>query len=345
MPKSSWNHDFSRALIIAEAGVNHNGQLDLAYKLVDIAKKAGADAIKFQTFDAKTLVSETAQKAEYQERTGPQGETQRQMLERLQLSHDETRQLRDYCKNAGINFMSTPFGFADADLLGDLGVDIFKVGSGDLTYHQFLAHIASKGKPMIISTGMATLAEVKEAVSVIEAAGNPPLAILHCVSNYPAAPEQCNLRAMQTMRAEFGCEIGWSDHTLGGAVTCAAIAMGATLIEKHFTIDKNMEGPDHRASLEPGELTQFVNDIRAVEAALGDGNKIPTPAETGTANVARRSVVASVDIAKGEILTTNTITIQRPGTGVAPKDFDQVLGRTAKIAIAAGDPIRADMLS
>ncbi|MBR9824356.1 MAG: N-acetylneuraminate synthase [Alphaproteobacteria bacterium] len=338
-------HNDDKVFFIAEAGVNHNGDLANALRLCDIAHEAGADAVKFQTFKASKLTTKTAEKASYQTENAPDmGESQQDMLQKLELTEAEFRQVRDHCAEIGIEFISTPFDEDSADFLNELGVDRFKVSSGDLTHLPFLQHLARFGKPVIISTGMATLSEVEEAVDAIEQAGNPPLAILHCVSNYPAAPEQANLRAMQTIEMAFGRPVGWSDHTEGSAISLASIAAGARLIEKHFTIDRNMPGPDHAASLEPAELATMISDVRAVEKALGDGRKQPTPPEADTARVARRSIVAARHISAGEVFDANNLEAKRPGNGLPPKYLGQVVGRRASRPIAEGELISWDML-
>jgi N,N'-diacetyllegionaminate synthase len=333
-------------LFIAEAGVNHNGDVNTAIRLCDVAREAGADAVKFQTFKAASLATAGAEKAAYQDRNAPsEGESQRDMLEKLELTEAEFRAVRDHCATIGIEFISTPFDEDSADFLDALGVDRFKVSSGDLTHLDFLRRLAGYGKPVIISTGMATLAEVEDAVRAIEEAGDPPLSILHCVSNYPARPDQANLRAMATLAAAFGRPVGWSDHTEGGVITLASVAAGARIIEKHFTLDRSMPGPDHAASLEPDELAALIAGVRAVEAAMGDGVKRPTPDEQDTARVARRSLVAARDIPAGTRLGEADIAARRPGHGLPPKRRPEVVGRTAARDIAEGELLSWEVLA
>ncbi len=325
--------------IIAEIGVNHNGNLDTAKRLVDVAKSAGADAVKFQTFNAAKLASVTAKKAAYQQTNDPKEETQYEMLKRLELAEESLLEAAEYTRRQGLEFLSTPFDEDSATLLDRLNVGAFKVSSGDLTALDFLAYLARFNRPMIISTGMGTLIETAEAVEVISANGNPPLAILHCVSQYPAAAKDANLRAMDTMAKAFNVPIGWSDHTLGAAVAIAAVARGARIIEKHYTLDKSMPGPDHKASLEPQELADYIADIRKVDEALGDGVKRPCRAEMDTIAAARRSLVMAHAVERGVVLTMADINVQRPGTGLAPKMLSQVLGRTTAKPLEAGQLI------
>ncbi|MBN1887076.1 MAG: N-acetylneuraminate synthase [Thermoflexales bacterium] len=331
--------------VIAEAGVNHNGQLDMAYQLVDAAIQAGADAVKFQTFKAEKVISPLAAKATYQVESTGGGESQLDMVKRLELPFEAFRQLSTYCQERGIMFLSTPFDEDSVDFLADLNVPAFKIPSGEITNLPFLAHIAHKGKAMIVSTGMASLGEVETAVRSIEETGNENLVLLHCVSNYPANPADINLRAMKTMATAFGVPVGYSDHTLGIEVALAAVAVGACVIEKHFTLDHTLPGPDHRASLEPGELAGLVRGIRTVEAALGHGRKEPAASEANTAAVARRSLVAACDISEGSLLTEAMVAIKRPGSGLPPAMRGYVLGRTARETIPAGTLITLEMLA
>lgn|SRR5574337_759063 len=334
-----------RAFVVAEAGVNHNGSLDLARRLVDAAVKAGADAVKFQTFKAERLVAPGAPKAEYQERTTGTAESQLDMLRGLELSPEAHRDLMAYCRAQRILFMSTPFDEESADFLDDLGVIVFKIPSGEITNLSFLAHVARKGKPMIVSTGMAGLDEVEAAVHAIEEAGNRQLVLLHCVSSYPANPAEANLRAMDTMATAFRVPVGYSDHTPGIEVALAAVALGACVIEKHFTLDRGLPGPDHQASLEPDELTALVRGVRIVESALGHGRKEPTAGELDTARVARKSLVAAVDIRKGTVVRAEMIAVKRPGTGLPPAMRSQLVGRVAKRDIPAGTVLGLEMLA
>jgi N-acetylneuraminate synthase/N,N'-diacetyllegionaminate synthase len=330
--------------VVAEAGVNHNGDPDLAKRLVDAAAAAGADAVKFQTYRTDALVTRDAPKAGYQaEATGAGG--QRAMLARLELSAAAHSELRDRSRERGLTFFSTPFDEASADLLERIGVPMFKVPSGEITNLPLLRHVAAKGRPVILSTGMSTLDEVVRAVDVVRGAGDPPLALLHCVSAYPAPAAETNLRAMDTLRARFGCPVGLSDHTLGTAVAIAAVARGAVIIEKHLTLDKTLPGPDHRASLDPGEFSTLVESIRTVESALGDGVKQPAPSELDTRQVARKSLVTARSIRAGERLAAADITVKRPGTGIEPADLPRVLGRALRHDLAADQLISWEALS
>lgn len=322
--------------IIAEAGVNHNGDMELARRLIACAAEAGADAVKFQSFRSAQLVQPDAPKAAYQQVGADSDETQYAMLRRLELSAADQRRLQAECQAAGITFLSTPFDEASVDLLDELGVSAFKVASGDLTHQPLLRAIARRGKAMLVSTGMATMAEVADAVEAIRAAGDPPLALLHCVSCYPTDPADANLRAMQSMTESFRVPVGFSDHTPGRAVALAAVALGACIIEKHVTLDKTLPGPDHRMSLEPDELKQLVREIRTVETALGSGEKVPAPAEYEMRRLGRRSLVAARDIAAGEVLTEAMLVCRRPGSGIAPVDQQRVVGRRARVDIRAG---------
>ena len=330
--------------VIAEAGVNHNGSLDLAFQLVDQAALSGADAVKFQTFKAERLVTPDAPKAGYQKEMTGAAESQYEMLRRLELSEQDHGVLFDYCKQKGILFLSTPFDEASADFLETLGVAAYKVGSGEITNLPLLEHIAAKGKPMIVSTGMSTLGEVEIAVQAVRRQGNQDLILLHCVSNYPADPAEANLRAMHTMMAAFGTPVGFSDHTPGISVALAAVALGACVVEKHFTLDRTLPGPDHRASLEPDELQALVKGIREVEVSLGTGLKLPVQRELDTAAVARKSLTAGRDLAAGEILDPGMVAIKRPGTGLPPMMLPYVVGRRLRQAVKAGALLSLEML-
>lgn len=331
--------------IIAEAGVNHNGDMALAKSLIDAAVAAKADAVKFQTFQADRLATPGASKAPYQLRATAPHESQQQMLRRLELSEQAHRELMAYARARGILFLSTPFEEASADLLDRLEVAAFKMASGELTNLPFLAHVAAKGKSMIVSTGMATLAEVVMAVRTIHEAGNHSFALLHCVSQYPAKPSEANLRAMQTLTAAFQVPVGYSDHTPGIEVALGAVALGACVIEKHMTLDRGMPGPDHQASLEPEELAALVRGIRTVEAALGHGRKEPAAREAETAAVARKSLVAARDIPSGCMLTPELIAVKRPGTGLPPAMLRRVVGRKARRDICADTMLTLEMVS
>jgi N,N'-diacetyllegionaminate synthase len=331
--------DAAPVFVVAEAGVNHNGDMALARRLVDAAADMGADAVKFQTFSTDALVSRAAPKAGYQVETTGAAESQRDMLAGLELSLDAHGELQQRSAKRGIIFFSAPFDPKSADLLEALGVPLFKIPSGEITNLPLLRHVAAKGRPVILSTGMSTLAEVEVAVAAIRAAGDPPLAILHCVSAYPAPAGETNLRAMDTLRERFGVPVGLSDHTLGIEVALAAVARGASIVEKHLTLDKTLPGPDHRASLDPGEFTALVRAIRSVESALGDGEKRPMASETDTRRVARKSLVAARAIRAGERLTAELVAIKRPGTGIPPADLERALGRVVKRALAADQVI------
>ena len=323
--------------VIAEAGVNHNGDPEVAHRLVDVAADARADAVKFQTFDPEHLVSPLARKAEYQIANTGSSESQLEMLRRLVLPHQELAALAAHAAERGLLFLSTPFDEASADALEGLGVPAFKVPSGDVTNHPFIAHLAAKGKPVLMSTGMSTLAEVAEAVQVVRENGDPPLALFHCVTSYPAAASDCNLRALAAMEAAFGVPVGWSDHTEGIQVSLAAVAAGARLLEKHFTVDRDLPGPDHRASLEPGELAALVQAVREVGSALGDGVKRPMLSELANAAVARRSLHASRPLPAGHVLEAADLIALRPGTGLPPAFRDRLTGRTLRVAVERGE--------
>lgn len=328
--------------VIAEIGVNHNGDLELARQLITCAAEAGADAVKFQSFTADRLVTEAAPKADYQLATTDPAESQKAMLAKLELSADAHEMLRDYANSAGVIFLSTPFDEESADLLERLGVPAFKVSSGDLTNVLLLDHIAKKRKPTILSTGMATLEDVAEAVEVFRNEGTEVI-LLHCVTNYPAEPSSVNLRAMRSLESEFRVPIGYSDHTAGNEVTLAAVALGATVIEKHLTTDRTLPGPDHRASIEPDEFRSMVSGIRNVEASLGDGVKRPAPAEIPTALIARRSLVSACSIPTGTVVNREMISARRPGTGLKPSMLKSIVGRRALIDIAPNEILSPGM--
>ncbi|WP_288724833.1 N-acetylneuraminate synthase [uncultured Treponema sp.] len=320
----------NKTFIIAEAGVNHNGSFELAKKLVDKAVWAGADCIKFQTFNSKNLVSKNAQKAEYQKKTTDSSESQLDMLKKLELSKEEFVELRDYCNQKEIMFLSTPFDLESIDFLASIGVKTWKIPSGEITNYPFLRAIGKRKESVIMSTGMCTLDEVRDTIKVLKDFGTTDITLLHCTTEYPAPYDSVNLNAMLTLQNEFAFKVGYSDHTNGIEIPVAAVAMGATVIEKHFTLDKNMEGPDHKASLEPDELKQMVQSIRNVEAALGDGIKKPSEAEKKNIAIARKSIVAACEIKKGEIFTEENLTAKRPGNGISPMNWAEVLGKIAK---------------
>lgn len=312
--------------IIAEAGVNHNGDISKAKELIDAAVEAGVDAVKFQTFNTDKLTTKKAPKADYQNETTDKNESQYDMLKKLELSKEEHIILKKYCEKKNINFMSTPFSFDTVDLLEEIDVDIYKIGSSDTNNLPLLKYIAQKNKPIILSTGMTTLTEVSEAVDTILNTGNDKLVLLHCVSNYPAEYENVNLKAMDTMKNAFNIESGYSDHTLGVEVPIAAAARGAAVIEKHFTLDKNMEGPDHKASLNPKELKNMVQSIRNIETSLGNGIKEPTKNEKENKKTIRKSIVVNKNKNKGELINKEDIDIKRPGIGIAPKFLKIITG-------------------
>ncbi len=318
-----------RIAIIAEAGVNHNGALPLAVKLVETAKTAGADYVKFQTFLPEALVSRYAKKAAYQKETTGEG-AQLAMLKRLTLSFEDFSHIAGVCRKIGVGFISTPFDLQSLRFLAGLDMPLWKIPSGEVTNLPYLIQIAQTHKPIIMSTGMCEMREIEAALKVLEQNGGGPVTLLHCTTEYPAPYAEVNLRAMETLKKTFGLPVGYSDHTPGVEVPIAAAALGATVIEKHFTLDKNMEGPDHKASLEPDELTAMVRGVRHIEAALGDGEKVCTPAEAKNKDIARKSIVAARTIHAGEIFTEENITTKRPGNGVSPMRWFEVLGQSAK---------------
>jgi N,N'-diacetyllegionaminate synthase len=318
-------------LIIAEAGVNHNGDMRLAEKLIDVAVEAGADMVKFQTFRAATLVAEHAPKAGYQKATTDATESQFEMIRRLELSREMHEELIAYCKTSGIEFFSTGFDIASVDMLVGLGIGMFKVPSGELTNLPYLRHVGRFGKPVILSTGMGTMDEVGDALSVLMEAGTSreQITVLHCTTEYPAPKNEVNLRAMGAIAERYGVAVGYSDHTEGIEVPIAAAALGASVIEKHFTLDRKLPGPDHKASLEPDQLKAMVAAIRNIELALGDPVKRVTPSEVANIAIARKSIVASLPIRAGEVYTQDNIAVKRPGTGISPMRWDAVIGKRA----------------
>lgn len=320
----------SRVKIIAEAGVNHNGNIIIAKKMIDFAKEAGVDYIKFQTFIPENLVSKYAKKAEYQKITTASDESQLQMLRKLMLSKNEFIELSDYCKATSIGFISTPFDLESVDFLNSFNMDFWKVPSGEITNLPYLVEIAKTGKPIILSTGMSDLDEIDAALNVLHSNGAGKITLLHCNTQYPTPIEDVNLNAILTLKDRYNCDVGYSDHTLGIEVPIAAVALGATVIEKHFTLSSNMEGPDHRASLEPKEFKSMVSAIRNIEKALGTGNKVASPSETENKDIARKSIVASRMIKKGEVFSKDNITTKRPGSGISPMRWYNVIGAVAK---------------
>jgi len=331
--------DGEPCFIIAEAGVNHNGDINLAKKLIDAAKDAGADAVKFQTFIAEEVVTTDAEKAAYQKQATGSRESQLEMVKKLELSADDFASLCRYAREKGITFLSTAFDNESADLLERLELPVFKIPSGEINNFPFIKYIAVKGRPIILSTGMSTLKEVEEAIGVIRNEGIEEIILLHCVSCYPARIEDINLRAMETLKRAFGFPVGLSDHSEGIIVSLAAVALGACVIEKHFTLDKTLSGPDHRASIEPEELGEMVGAIRSIEKAMGDGVKKPAEAEEEVKKVVRRSVVAAADIPEGTGITREMLAVRRPGTGIEPGKLDMIIGKRAKKHIRSGELI------
>jgi len=329
----------NRTLIIAEAGVNHNGDIGLAKQLIDAAANAGADIVKFQTFNADRQVTRTAIKANYQTQTTDGNESQHSMLQRLELTKAMHHELMSYCATRNIEFLSTGFDIESVDLLVDLGQNQFKIPSGEITNLPYLRHIGRLGKAIILSTGMATLGEIEEAIDALEHAGTmrSNMTVLHCTTEYPTPMNEVNLRAMHSIHSAFGLAVGYSDHTSGTEVAIAAVAMGATVIEKHFTLDRRLPGPDHKASLEPEVLRTMVEAIRNIEIALGDGIKRLTPSEAKNKPVVRKSLVAAHRIQAGDVFSETNITTKRPGTGISPMLWDEVIGRPASRDFAADE--------
>lgn len=322
------NKELNSVFIIAEAGVNHNGSINLAKQLIDVASEAGVDAVKFQTFKTENLVSKNAQKADYQKETTNSQESQFDMIKKLELDIDTHHQLISYCNSKNIMFLSTPFDLDSIDLLNNLGLEIFKIPSGEITNLPYLRHIGSLKKKVILSTGMADIGEIEDALDILinEGTLKENITVLHANTMYPTPYEDVNLKAMVTIGNTFDVAFGYSDHTLGIEVDIAAVAMGAVCIEKHFTLDKNMEGPDHKASLEPDELISMVKGIRNIELALGSSVKKPSPSEKPNIKIARKSIVASTDIKVGDILSENNLAIKRPSGGISPMRWDEIIG-------------------
>lgn len=337
--------DGARCFVIAEAGVNHNGNPDLARRLIDVAAEAGADAVKFQTFNADRLAAPTARKVAYQTASGGAEETQHAMLKRLELGLDEHTSLKAHAEAQGLVFMSTPFDEESADFLADLGITVFKLPSGEITNLPFIAHVARKGVPVVMSTGTARLGGVDAAVKAFRDTGASELAVLHCVSCYPAAAADVNLRAMATMAAAFGVPVGYSDHTIGTAVALASVALGAAVLEKHFTLDRAMSGPDHATSLEPGELKGLMRDLREVESALGHGRKEPAAAEAEIAKALHKSLHLRRDVSSGERIGAEDLIALRPAGGIAPTDTGLVIGAVALRDLEAGARLEMRNLS
>ena len=319
-------------LVIAEAGVNHNGDIDIAKSLVDIAVEAKADIVKFQTFSAERQVTKNASKAAYQKETTARDETQYSMLKKLELSIDMHEELIAYCKSNHIEFLSTGFDIQSVDLLQNLGQRLFKIPSGEITNFPYLEHIGKIGKPIILSTGMSTLNEIKIALEILQKAGTSKelITVLHCTTSYPVPMSDVNLLAMRTIKDKFEVKVGYSDHTLGIEIPIAAVALGASVIEKHFTLDRNLPGPDHKASLEPNELQEMIKTIRNVEQAMGDGIKKVMPSEAENRDIVRKSMVAIKEIKKGDIFTSENLSTKRPGNGISPMNWNLIIGKSSK---------------
>ncbi len=320
-----------RTLIIAEAGVNHNGDIEIAKKLIDIAAAAGADLVKFQTFNAERLVTASAPKADYQIVAAEKTESQKAMLGKLELTEAMHQELILHCKLREIGFLSTGFDIESINMLVSFGLELFKIPSGEITNLPYLRHIGKLGKKVILSTGMSSMGEIESAINALEESGTSrtKITVLHCTTAYPVPMSDVNLRAMQSIRTEFGVDVGYSDHTLGIAISLAAVALGASIIEKHFTIDRTLPGPDHKASLEPAELKSLVEGIRNIDEALGDGIKRLMISEIGNRDVARKSIVARVPISAGQVLSEENLTTKRPGTGISPMEWSNLMGKKA----------------
>ncbi len=319
----------NKVIIIAEAGVNHNGKLENAIKLAEVAKESGADIVKFQTFRPGALTSKYAEMAQYQKENIGVTKSQKEMLEELTISNDEFVELKKYCESIGIGFLSTSFDLESTEFLDKLGCDMWKIPSGEITNYPYLVDIAKRHQPIILSTGMSTEDEITEAIRVLNENGAVDISLLHCTTEYPTPYTDVNLLAMFSMRDKYGLDVGYSDHTQGIEVPIAAVALGAKIIEKHFTLDRNMEGPDHKASLEPEELKKMVESIRNIEKALGTGKKEPAECEKKNIAIARKSIVANSKIKKGEEFTVENITTKRPGNGISPMRWNEVLGKCA----------------
>ena len=330
-----------KVFIIAEAGVNHNGSMENAFKLIDVAVAAGADAVKFQTFKAESLVQKNAPKAAYQQDSAIASESQFDMIKKLELDVNTHYELMEYCHKKRIMFLSTPFDFDSIELLDKLNIALFKVPSGEITNVPYLRKIGAKGKPVLLSTGMSTLGEIESALKILIDAGatREKITVLHANTMYPTPMEDANLRAIHTIACAFNVKAGYSDHTLGIEAPIAAVALGATVIEKHFTLDRGMSGPDHAASLEPHELKQMVETIRNIEMGLGDGIKCPTKSEWPNREVARKSIVAKTDIKKGELFSEGNLTVMRPGNGLGVEYWDETIGEKAQKNYRAGEQL------
>ena len=329
--------------IIAEAGVNHNGDIQLAKKLCDVAKDAGVDAVKFQTWKTENIVTQEAPLAAYQEQNiSSKGDSQFEMLKKLELSYDDFVELQNYCETIGVRFLSTPDDEESLEFLSGLNLDFIKIGSGEVNNIPYLRKIGAKKQPVILSTGMSFLGDIERAYNILLESGASSVKLLHCTSNYPCPMNEVNLNAMLTLKAAFKCEVGYSDHTLGIEVPIAAVALGATIIEKHFTLDKNMDGPDHKASLNPEELKEMVQSIRNIEIALGNGIKCPNNSETETSKVVWKSIVAAEIIEKGSIFTEENLTVKRTGEGIPASLWDLVIGKKAKRTFMSDEVINIE---
>lgn len=331
-----------KTLIIAEAGVNYNGDINLAKRMVDVAAEAGVDIVKFQTGKPENSISVNAKKADYQKVTTGTDESQLEMCKKLMLPDEEYPELVDYCNKKGIEFLSTPFDCESVDFLASLGVRQWKIPSGEITHFPLLVHIAKRGEPVILSTGMSTIEEIRDAISVLAENGANDITVLQCNTEYPTPFEDANITAMNTLKKEFGCNVGYSDHTFGITAPIAAVALGATVIEKHFTLDRHMPGPDQSASLEPDELKTMVKMIRETELSLGDGEKKPSDSELKNKDIARKSIVAKKLIKAGEVFSEENITCKRPGNGISPMKWNDIIGQTAKYDFEFDEQIKVD---
>ncbi len=332
----------NKTIIIAEAGVNHNGNIAMAYKLIDVAVNAGADYVKFQTYKTENLVDSTAEKAEYQKHTSGKNESQYEMLKRLELPFEEHKSLKRYAETKGIKFLSTGFDDESLDFLNELGIDFFKIPSGDAVNHLYLKKVASFSKPIVLSTGMCTMEEVKKSVEVLTNCGihKSQITILHCNSQYPSPYEDLNLSAMHQIKFETGCKVGYSDHTTGFEASIAALALGAVVIEKHFTLDKNLEGPDHSASLAPNELVEFISQLRKVELALGMKEKVRSKSEAQNIIPARKSLYYKTNLNKGHAINEKDLMAKRPGDGISASELEKVIGKRTRNNVFAGSKLK-----
>ncbi len=339
-----WIGDGEPCFIIAEAGINHNGEITLAKQLIDEAKKAGADAVKFQTFKSEGVMTASAEMASYQKKNLGKTQSQIEMVRKYEFEYETFKELKKYCDDRGIIFLSTPHSYDAIDFLDPL-VPAYKIGSGDITNLPAIEEIGKKGKPVLISAGMATLEEIQDAIETVRNVGNEQIVLLQCVTNYPADLKDQNLRTIKTMRDEYDVLTGFSDHTVGTLAAIIAVSLGACILEKHFTLSRDLPGPDHKASMEPQELKELVELVRDADIALGDGLKKPTKTETDIAAVARKSLVASINISKGTIITKDMIDIKRPGTGMKPSRLKDVIGKRARENIRRDDVLQEDMIS